>query len=371
MATNNKRDYYEVLGVERNADQQSIKQTYRKLALKYHPDRNSGDPEAENKFKEISEAYQVLSDPAKRQKYDQFGHQGLNGSGFQPFTGFEEIFESFGDIFGDFFGGSRRNRSRAMAGEDLRYDLQIDFMDAVQGIEKEIEVEKLASCETCNGTGSQPGTSPVVCPHCGGSGQIRRSQGFFMLSTPCSRCHGTGQFIQNPCLECGGFGKTEKRKKLTVKIPAGVDSGSRIRLRGEGEPGMHGGPHGDLYIFIKVREHDVFQRHGDDILIEYPISFSQAALGSTVEIDLLDGKDSLKIPAGTQHGRNFMFKGRGVKNLRTQGNGDFYVRVVIVTPTHLNQEQRQHLEALAQFDGKLNIPGKKKTLFEKIRNSIS
>lgn len=371
MATYSKRDYYEILGVERSADQQTIKQTYRKLALKYHPDRNSGDPEAENKFKEISEAYQVLSDPAKRQKYDQFGHQGLNGSGFQPFTGFDEIFESFGDIFGDFFGGSRRNRSRAISGEDLRYDLSIEFMEAVEGVEKEIDIEKLVLCDSCNGSGAQAGSSPVVCPQCGGSGQIRRSQGFFMLSTPCSRCHGTGQYIQNPCQECGGFGKTEKRKKLTVKIPAGVDTGSRIRLRGEGEPGMFGGPPGDLYIFVKVKEHDLFQRHGDDVLIEFPVSFSQAALGCTVQVELLNGEESLKIPAGTQNGRNFVFKGKGIKNLRTQGNGDFYVKVIIVTPTHLNQDQKRLFEELSRFDGKLTNPNKKKTLFEKIRNSIS
>jgi molecular chaperone DnaJ len=371
MAGNNKRDYYELLGVDRSSDQQTIKQAYRKLALKYHPDRNPGNTDSENQFKEISEAYQVLSDQGKRQKYDQYGHQGLNGSGFQPFTGFDEIFDSFGDIFGDFFGGGRRSRSRAVAGDDLRYDLTIDFMEAVRGTDKEIDVEKLSHCDTCSGTGSRPGTSPVVCPQCGGSGQMRRSQGFFMISTPCSKCHGSGQFVQNPCQECGGFGKVEKRKKLTVKIPAGVDTGSRIRLRGEGEPGYLGGPNGDLYIILKVREHDMFQRHGDDVLLEHPISFSQAALGANIEVELLEGYESLKIPSGTQSGKHFVFKGKGVKSLRVHSNGDFYVKVLVVTPTRLSNEQKQLFEQLSKTEGEVVHPDKKRSLFEKIKNSIA
>jgi len=371
MATNSKRDYYEVLGVDRSADQQTIKQTYRKLALKYHPDRNPGNAEAESQFKGISEAYQVLSDPSKRQKYDQFGHQGLNGSGFQPFTGFDEIFESFGDIFGDFFGGGRRSRSRAVPGDDLRYDITIDFMEAVKGTEKEIDVEKLAQCEMCSGSGARPGSSPTVCSQCGGSGQMRRSQGFFMISTPCSKCHGSGQFIQDPCPGCGGFGKVEKRKKLTVKIPAGVDTGSRIRLRGEGEPGTLGGPSGDLYIIVKVKEHEEYQRHGDDILLEYPISFSQAALGANIKVELLDGVEILKIPSGTQSGKHFVFKGKGVKSLRTYSNGDFYVKAIVVTPSRLSHEQKQLFEQLSKTEGEVVHPDKKRSFFEKIKNSIA
>lgn len=371
MAARNKRDYYEILGVDRNADQQVIKQKYRKLALKYHPDRNHGDTEAEDKFKEISEAYQVLSDPAKRQRYDQFGHQGLNGSGFQPFSGFDEIFESFGDIFGDIFGSRGRSRTRAMVGEDLRYDLSIEFMDAVKGVEKQIDIEKMSACEACSGTGAKPGSSPTRCPQCGGSGQVRRSQGFFTIATPCPQCRGSGQFIQDPCTDCRGFGKVEKRKTLTVKIPPGVDSGSRIRLRGEGEPGSYGGPPGDLYIVIRVKDHEIFQRHGDDILLEYPISFAQAALGSQITIELLDGEDTLKIPPGTQTGKSFVLKGKGVKNVQSGYPGDFYVKVIVVTPTRLDPEQRRLLEELAKIEGTPVLPAKKKTLFEKIKDSIS
>ncbi|MBN1295603.1 molecular chaperone DnaJ [bacterium] len=371
MVTGNKRDYYSVLGVDRDADQQSIKQIYRKLALKYHPDRNPGNKEAEDRFKEISEAYQVLSDPAKRQKYDQFGHQGLDGSGFQPFTGFDEIFESFGDIFGDFFGGGRRTRSRAVKGDDLRYDLVIDFMDAIKGSEREIEIEKLAFCDTCGGSGCKPGSSPRTCPQCNGIGQVRRSQGFFMISTPCPQCHGSGHIISDPCTACSGLGKVEKRKRLTVKIPPGVDSGSRIRLRGEGEPGSLGGPNGDLYIILRVKEHALFQRNGDDVLLEYPITFSQAALGTTIEFEGLDGKESVTVPAGTQSGKDIIFKGKGVRNLRGYGSGDLYLRVIVVTPTRLSGREKEIFEELSQLEGTAVHPGKKKSIFEKIKDSIS
>ncbi|MCD4653620.1 molecular chaperone DnaJ [bacterium] len=371
MVTGNKKDYYEVLGIDRNTDQQALKQKYRKLALKYHPDRNPGDKTAESKFKEISEAYQVLSDPAKRQRYDQFGHQGLDGAGFQPFTGFDEIFESFGDIFGDFFGGNRRSRTRMSKGEDLRYDLTIDFMEAVKGVEKEIEVEKLAACEQCAGSGAKPGTSPQICSQCAGSGQIRRSQGFFMISTVCPRCHGSGQVVTDPCTTCSGLGKVEKRKKITVKIPPGVDTGSRIRLRGEGEPGMYGGPHGDLYIVLRVKEHETLKRHGDDILLEYPVNFSLAALGGSIRFDLLEGPQILKIPAGTQTGKDFVFKGKGVRSLRGYGNGDYYVRIIVVTPTKLSQKEKQLFKDLADLESNAVHPNRKKTFFEKIKDSIS
>lgn len=370
MATYSKRDYYEILGVERSADQKVIKQKYRKLAFQYHPDRNAGDMEAESKFKEISEAYQILSDPGKRQRYDQFGHQGLSGNGFQQYSGFDEIFESFGDIFGDFFGSGRRSRSRAVPGQDLRYDLSIDFLEAIRGTEKSIDVEKMVLCDTCTGTGARPGTTPESCRHCGGSGQVRRSQGFFMVSTPCPVCKGSGQLIQNPCQDCNGLGKTEKRKKLTVRIPAGVDTGSRIRLRGEGDPGIFGGPYGDLYIVLNVRNHESYQRHGDDILMEYPLTFSQAALGTTVTVKIPEGEETLKVPPGTQTGKHFVFKGKGVPSLRTGRKGDFFVQTVVVTPTKLNPEQRRLLEELAELDGKAVLPSKKKTIFEKIKDSI-
>jgi len=258
-----------------------------------------------------------------------------------------------------------------MKGDDLRYDLTIDFMEAVQGIDREIEVEKLESCDQCGGSGARPGTSPTVCSQCGGSGQVRRSQGFFMISTPCHRCHGTGKIITDPCTKCSGLEKIEATRRLTVKIPPGVDSGSRIRLRGEGEPGIQGGPSGDLYIVLRVKEHDHFQRHGDDVLLEYPITFSQAALGTEIEFEGLNGNETLKIPAGTQNGRNFVFKGKGIKNLRGYGNGDFYLRVLVVTPAKLSHREKELFEELARLEGKAVHPHRKKSLFEKIKDSIS
>ena len=365
-----KRDYYEILGVNRDADSQKIKQIYRQLALKFHPDRNPGDKKAEAQFKEISEAYQVLSDPKKRQSYDQFGHQGLSGSGFRPFTGFDEIFESFGDVFGDFFGGGRRGRSYAQRGDDLRYDLTVDFMDAVLGSTKEITIEKLSGCDSCSGTGAAKGTSPVNCSQCGGSGQIRRSQGFFMLSTPCPQCRGNGKIIEKPCSKCKGFGKIEVQKKLSVRIPAGVDNGSHIRLRGEGEPGTSGGPSGDLYIVIKVKPHEYFQRSGDDLLYELPITFSQAALGDSAVIPTLDGESNLDIPRGTQTHSIFTLKGKGVPNVRGYGRGDLHVRVNLVTPQKLTHQQETLFKELSKLGGE-EVSPKRKTIFEKIKESIS
>ncbi len=369
-SNNNKRDYYEVLSVERSADPQKIKQSYRRMALKFHPDRNPGDKESESRFKEVSEAYQVLSDPQKREAYDRFGHQGLSGSGFQPFSGFEEIFESFGDIFGDFFGGGRQSRTRAQKGDDLRYDLTIDFMDAVIGISKDIEVEKLDMCEDCNGSGAKPGTTPSVCSQCRGSGQIKRTQGFFMISSPCPECRGSGQVIQDPCTRCRGFGRVESRKGLTVKIPAGVDRGSHIRLRGEGEPGMYGGPPGDLYIVIDVKSHDQFQRQGDDLYLEIPITFSQAALGGEITFPTLEGDEVRDIPRGTQTGYVMTLKGRGVQNVRGYARGNLYVKTVVITPSNVTPRHEELFQELAELGGEDFSP-KKKSIFEKIRESIT
>ncbi len=370
MGMSSKSDYYELLGIDRDADSQTIKQAYRKLALKYHPDRNPNDPQSEMKFKEIAEAYQVLSDPEKRQTYDQFGHQGLSGSGFQPFTGFEDIFETFGSIFGDFLGNGPRSQTRARKGDDLRYDLTIEFMEAVLGVTKEIEVEKLNSCEKCGGSGAKPGTRPSTCPQCQGSGQLRRTQGFFVISSPCNRCRGTGQFIEDACPTCRGFGRVDIKKKISVKIPPGVDRGSNIRLRGEGEPGYLGGPSGDLYIVIDVRPHEHFQRHGYDILIEIPITFSQAALGADIKFATLEGEHLLSIPKGTQTGMTFTFKGKGIRHLNSSARGDLYVKIYIVTPTKLTSKHEELFRELAKLEGE-DIPPKKKSIFEKIIETIS
>ncbi len=347
-----KRDYYEVLGVGRGASMDEIKAAYRKLALKYHPDRNPGDKSAEEKFKEAAEAYEVLRDPQKREIYDQFGHQGLEGSGFSGFSGFEDIFSSFGDIFEEFFGfgGHRRNRSRSNRGADLRYDLELDFMEAAKGVETQIEVEKQETCPVCSGSGCAPGTHPQTCRYCGGSGQVSRSQGFFTVRSTCPTCRGAGQTIPDPCEACRGSGKKRIQKKVTVKIPAGVDNGSRLRLTGEGEAGTHGGPPGDLYVFIHVRPHDFFHREDTNILCQVPISFVQAALGDTIPIPTLNGKKPLKIPKGTQPGDIFRLHGEGVPSLRNGRRGDLIVQVLVKTPTHLSKKQEALLKEFAKLE---------------------
>ena len=292
-----KRDYYEVLGVERSATETDIKKAYRKLALRYHPDKNPGDKEAEEKFKEAAEAYDVLRDDKKRSIYDQYGHQGLEGAGFSGFGGFEDIFSSFGDIFEDFFGfgtGGRSGRSRVHRGSDLRYDLTISFMDAAFGTETEIDVEKMQTCPTCEGSGCEPGTYPESCTSCNGHGQVSRSQGFFTVRTTCPSCRGAGQTIVSPCKNCRGAGQVKTTKKVSVKIPGGVDTGSRLRLSGEGEGGHNGGPNGDLYIFIHVMQHDFFARNNTDIICEIPISFVQATLGVKINVPPLNGKKPRK-----------------------------------------------------------------------------
>ncbi|HNY73403.1 MAG TPA: molecular chaperone DnaJ [Syntrophales bacterium] len=345
-----KRCYYEILSVSRNATEEDIKKSYRRLAMQYHPDRNPGDREAEERFKEAAEAYEVLSDPQKREIYNQYGHEGLSSSGFQGFSGFEDIFSSFGDIFGDIFGfsnGRGRSRTSARAGADLRYDLQISFMEAAFGLNKDIEIEKLARCHECGGSGSAPGTSPEVCPRCRGRGQVTQSSGFFSISSICPNCRGQGQIITQPCRNCRGGGREKIKKTAQIKIPAGVETGSRLRLRGEGEQGEYGGPNGDLYIFIHVQEHEFFQRSDDDIICRVPISFVQAALGDSIEVPTLTGTEKLKIPRGTQGGKIFRLKGKGIAHLRGFGRGDQIIETVVTIPTNLNRRQE---EILKEFD---------------------
>lgn len=352
-----KRDYYQVLGVQREADEVEIKKAYRKLALKYHPDRNPGDSEAEESFKEAAEAYEVLRDPEKRQIYDQFGHAGLEGRGFQGFSGFEDIFSSFGDIFGDLFGfgtGSRGSASRRRQGQSLRYDLELTLEEAFHGKDAEIVFDKLEECSTCGGTGARPGSSPEVCSTCHGRGQVIRSQGFFQIRTTCPACHGQGEIIADPCETCKGGGKERVQRKINVKIPPGVDTGSQLRLRGEGMAGENGGPPGDLFVMIRVKEDDFFTRDGEDLACRIPLSFVQAALGATVSIPVLgeEGEYEAEIPAGSQPGDVLHISDKGMPSLRNRrGRGRLYVKLDVSIPKKLTQEQRELLEAFAKTEG--------------------
>ena len=350
-----KSDYYEILAVSRNAGEEEIKKAYRQMALKYHPDRNPGDKEAEEKFKEASEAYEVLRDPQKRSLYDQYGHEGLKGTGFSGFTGFEDIFSSFGDIFDDFFSfgfGDRRGRRRTSVrrGADLRYDLPISFRDAAFGKEMEIDIEKHEVCENCSGTGIKPGKSKQVCSHCGGRGQVTQTQGFFTISSTCPRCNGQGEIITHPCKDCKGSGVAIKPKKLKVKIPAGVETGIRLKLNGEGEAGERGGPSGDLYVVLHVEPDSFFERQGNDVLCQIPISFSQAALGAKIEIPTLNGHEKISLPPSTQTGQIFTIKGAGIPYLHGRGKGDELVQVVVKTPTGLSKKQVQLFEELSSLE---------------------
>ena len=352
-----KRDYYEVLNVERNASDADLKKAYRKLALQYHPDRNPGNAAAEEKFKEAAEAYDVLTDPQKRQLYDRFGHQGLEGSGFSGFSGFEDIFSSFGDIFEDFFGlgSGRGSRSRHQRGADLRYDLSLTFLEAAFGVEKELALEKMDTCQICGGSGCQSGTQPETCNFCRGTGQMARSQGFFTVRTTCPHCRGTGQMIADPCRDCRGTGQIKTRKTVSVKIPAGVDTGSRLRLTNEGEAGRQGGPRGDLYVFIHVEPHDFFERDNSDVICRVPISFVQAALGDTISVPTLEDEKKLRIPKGTQYGDVFRFNGEGIPSLRTGRRGDQIIQVIIKTPTSLSKKQESLLKEFAKLEsGKIS-----------------
>jgi molecular chaperone DnaJ len=353
-----KRDYYEVLEVGRDASEGEIKKAYRRLAMKHHPDRNPDDAEAEARFKEAKEAYEVLSDQQKRPAYDQFGHAGVDGSagmggggGFGPGDAFGDI---FGDVFGDIFGGGRRTRSNVFRGADLRYELALDLETAVFGGTVNITIPTLSSCETCKGSGARPGTNPITCSTCGGSGQVRMQQGFFSIQQTCPNCRGTGQSIESPCSDCRGRGRLQREKTLAVKVPAGVDTGDRIRLSGEGEAGQNGGPAGDLYVDIRVRPHAIFERDAADLSCAVPISFATAALGGSLDVPTLDGEVSLKIPPETQSGRVFRIRGKGVKPVRSATTGDLYCRVEVETPVKLTAEQRGLLE---QFNTALQAGG--------------
>lgn len=344
-----KRDYYEVLSVDRDATDDQLKSSYRKLALNYHPDRNPGNKEAEDKFKEASEAYEVLRDSQKRKIYDQFGHQGLEGAGFSGFSGFEDIFSSFGSIFEDIlgFGTGRRSRSQTQRGADLRYDLTLDFMQAAFGTETQIDLQKMEVCPSCKGNSCEPGTYPETCSLCSGTGQVSRNQGFFTVRTTCPHCRGNGQSIPYPCKGCKGNGQVLVNKKVSVKIPAGVDSGSRLRLTGEGGSGAYGGPPGDLYVFINVKPHEFFQRDNTDIHCQAEISFIQAALGARISVPTLNSKKTLEIPKGTQPGDLFFFRNNGIPSLRTGRRGDQIIQILIKTPTNISKKQAS---LLREFD---------------------
>jgi molecular chaperone DnaJ len=361
-----KRDYYEVLGVARGSAKEDIKKAYRKLAMQYHPDRNKGNKEAEEKFKEAAEAYEVLSDPEKRQLYDRFGHAGLQQTGFTGFRDFDDIFASFGDIFEEFFGfgPGRSRRARGRRGADLRYDITIDFLEAAFGKEAEIEIARHEICRDCDGLGTAGGVQPSVCSTCGGRGQITRSQGFFSISTTCPTCQGGGTVITDPCQKCRGVGRVLIKKKLALKIPAGVENGSRLRLQEEGEPGDHGAPPGDLYVIIHVNPHEKFRRQEDDVVVAVPMTYATAALGGEIDIPTLEGEEVLQIPRGTQSGQDFRISGKGVPHLRGRGRGDLVVVAYIETPTKLSKDQEGLLRQLAELDGS-RVTHKKKSFFSR------
>ena len=366
------RDYYEVLGIARGASSDECKKAYRKLALKHHPDRNPGNKESEEKFKEISAAYEVLSDPQKRQAYDQFGHAGVSGQGGFGAGGFSQAggggFEDlFGDIFEDFFGGSGRRRARTrtqrgFAGEDLRYRVHFSLKDAAYGKKIQLTIPKDVACETCNGSGAKPGTKPQTCSQCQGSGQVRFQQGFFSVSRTCANCQGQGSTIGSPCSPCSGTGKIRKTKKMEVSIPAGIHSGQSLRVAGEGNAGMHGGPAGDLYVLVELEEDELFERQDDNVICEVPISFTQAALGAEIQVPTLFGKVAMHIPSGTQSGKVFRIKGKGFPNVQGYGKGDQLVKVIVEVPTKLSAQQKDLLHAYAESVGENVSPMQKSFL---------
>jgi molecular chaperone DnaJ len=378
------RDYYEILGVTRGCDEAALKSSFRKLAMEHHPDRNGGCEEAEGRFKEINEAYSILSDPKKRAAYDQFGHAGVNGAqggGGQGFGDVNDIFsEVFGDVFGDMFGGRGRQRSGPARGQDLRYDLEISLEQAYAGSEVEIVVPASVHCEACDGSGAKPGTSPTVCGSCGGAGRVRASQGFFSIERACPRCGGAGRLVLDPCVECRGHGQVRKERTLQVRIPAGVDDGARIRLAGEGDAGARGGPRGDLYIFLSVTPHELFERDGLDLLCTVPVPMTVAALGGDIEAPCLLGGETcdgecrivVKVPEGAQTGRTVRLKGKGMPSLRSRERGDLVVELFVETPAKLNAKQKQLMREFAELCGdqqhpkSANFIGKAKRFWEDV-----
>jgi len=369
-----KRDFYEILGVAKNSSEDEIKKAYRKLAMKYHPDRNPDNKEAEEKFKEVKEAYEMLTNPEKREAYDRYGHAGVDpnmgGGGGGGFGGFGD---AFGDIFGDIFGGGRGGRSsgpQVYRGADLRYNLEITLEQAANGFDTTIRVPSWDKCDTCHGSGAKPGTSPVTCGTCGGHGQVRMQQGFFSIQQTCPKCHGTGKIIPEPCPSCSGAGRIKRNKTLEVKIPVGIDNGMRIRSTGNGEPGTNGGPPGDLYVEIHIKPHAVFQREGDDLHCEMPISFAKAALGGEIEVPTLDGKVSFTVPEGTQSGKTFRLKGKGIKGVRSGYPGDLFCHVAVETPVKLTDKQK---DLLREFERSTNEGGSKhspqtKSFMDKVKD---
>ncbi|MCL1092647.1 MULTISPECIES: molecular chaperone DnaJ [Shewanella] len=353
-----KRDFYEVLGVGRDASEREVKKAYKRLAMKFHPDRNPGDKEAEASFKEVKEAYEILTDSDKKAAYDQFGHAGVDPNRGGGGHGGADFGDVFGDVFGDIFGGGRRGggQRQAARGSDLRYNLELSLEEAVKGLSKELRIPTLVACEPCDGTGAKKGSKPTTCGTCHGQGQVQMRQGFFAVQQACPTCHGRGKIIKDPCNKCHGEGRVEKSKTLSVKIPAGVDTGDRIRLSGEGEAGEFGAPPGDLYVQVSVREHAIFQRDGNNLYCEVPISFSKAALGGEIEVPTLDGKVNLKIPTETQTGRMFRMRGKGVKSVRSHAVGDLLCKVVMETPVNLNERQK---ELLREFEETLTGQSKK------------
>jgi len=374
-----KRDYYEVLGVSRDATDTEIKKAYRKLAKKYHPDVNPGDAEAETKFKEVNEAYEVLSDHQKRARYDQFGHAGVDPNGFSSAgAGFDFDFGGISDIFETFFGSagfgrSSRSRTGPQKGADLKYSVTIEFEEAAFGVEREIVINRNETCETCHGTGAKKGTSPERCSRCNGTGQIQFRQsspfGHFITSRTCDVCHGEGKVIKDPCTECKGRGKVRKNVKILLNIPAGIDDGQTISLRGEGDHGLRGGPPGDLFVTVNVKPHPIFKRQGNDVICEIPITFVQAALGAELEVPTLDGKVKYNLPEGTQTGSIFKLKGKGIPYLRGSGRGDQYVKVEIDVPTKLNERQKELLREFAAISGD-EIYERRKSFFEKMKDAL-
>jgi molecular chaperone DnaJ len=368
-----KDDYYKILGVNRNSTEEDIKKAYRQMALKHHPDRNPGNKEAEQRFKNAAEAYEVLGDSEKRRRYDQFGHDGLRGTEMHGFSTFEDIFDTFGDIFGgrggifeDFFGTGRTQRREPHRGASLKCDIEVDFVEVAKGVEKTIELIRKEPCEKCRGTGARDGTRPTTCSHCGGRGEVQQSQGFFTLRTTCPRCRGRGTVIDTPCNKCGGAGRHPKKTSISVQIPAGVDEGMRLRIPGQGEAGENGAPHGDLYCDIHVRPHPFFERRNNDVICEVPIVFTQAALGAVIDVPTLTSATKVKIPKGTQSGHVIKLRGEGFPDVHGYGRGNLLVHLVIETPTKLTTRQEELLKEFAVLEQK-NLGPRKSGFFEKMK----